>query len=143
MSHKLFALAAAAALLAGCGDSRPPVAEGPIPAPGATSYVLYFDTGKWDLTQASNGKLDKAAERYRYGGISRITLTGHADTVGTQQANLDLSMRRAQSARAGLMSRGVPTEFIVVSAQGEDNLVVKTPDQTAEQRNRSVQITMK
>jgi outer membrane protein OmpA-like peptidoglycan-associated protein len=89
------------------------------------------------------GTLDKAAESFKAGGVSRVTVTGYADTVGNVKSNQELSERRAYAVRGALYTRGVPVDAMTVIANGEDKLVVKTADETAEARNRVVTIRLK
>lgn len=67
-----------------------------------------------------------------------IGLRGHSDTVGSRSDNLRLARRRATTVRDELVARGVPAHVFVVSAAGEDDLIVPTADETAEPLNRFV-----
>ncbi len=108
MFRKLFAFCAAALLLAACGESRPPTAEGPMrsAAAGAT-YTVYFESGSSALNASSAATLDKVLAAWRSGGVSKITATGHTDTVGKLEANMTLSQRRADVVKTALISRGI------------------------------------
>ena len=46
----------------------------------------------------------------------RVTIEGHADEAGDDQANLDISQRRALAVRAQLVARGVPAARVEVVA---------------------------
>ncbi len=144
MFRKLFAFCAAALLLAACGESRPPTAEGPMrsAAAGAT-YTVYFESGSIALNASSAATLDKVLAAWRSGGVSKITATGHTDTVGKLEANMTLSQRRADVVKTALINRGIPGGSIVMSGLGEQDLVVQTADNVAEQNNRCVVITLK
>jgi outer membrane protein OmpA-like peptidoglycan-associated protein len=49
---------------------------------------------------------------------ARITLTGHADTLGKGTANLSLSLARAEAVRALLRKRGVDPDLLAVRGAG-------------------------
>ena len=55
----------------------------------------------------------------------RIVLDGHADRIGDAAYNVNLSLRRALVVREQLISLGVDSERIVISAYGEDNLAAR------------------
>jgi len=52
----------------------------------------------------------------RLGGIR---LVGHADRLGSDRYNLDLSRRRAEAVKAHLVAKGVPASSIDASGRGE------------------------
>ena len=52
-------------------------------------------------------------------------------------------MQRAEAVQKALIDEGIPAEAITLSAKGEYGTPVKTPDNTAEQKNRVVEITVK
>lgn len=55
----------------------------------------------------------------------RIVLDGHADHIGDAAYNVNLSLRRALAVREKLISLGVDSKRIVISAYGEDNLAAR------------------
>jgi outer membrane protein OmpA-like peptidoglycan-associated protein len=78
-----------------------------------------------------------------------IRVDGHADAVGEDAYNLDLSRRRAEAVRGWLVvEAGIPSENIVTKAFGERNPVLRNarpdgrdhPDGRA--ANRRVEITL-
>ena len=70
-------------------------------------------------------------------GLGRITLfiAGHTDTMGSDQHNMDLSRRRAQSIAAWFMKRGLCIP-IAYEGFGETALKKMTKDEVDEQANR-------
>ena len=71
----------------------------------------------------------------------RFMIEGHTDTVGRRDLNLDLSERRAQAVRQYLISNfGIDPARLNAAGRGQDDLLIQTPDQTPEARNRRVQI---
>ncbi len=77
-----------------------------------------------------------------------ITLAGHTDSAGNDQANLRASRSRAENVAAWLIERGVANERITVIAFGEQNPLVPnakpdgSPDEVARRRNRRVELTI-
>lgn len=57
-------------------------------------------------------------------GLQRVTVTGYADSIGTDRENSLISFRRALFVKALLIARGVPADKIEVSAAGATDFVV-------------------
>ncbi|HNR91094.1 MAG TPA: Ig-like domain-containing protein [Dokdonella sp.] len=72
--------------------------------------------------------------------VSRVSVVGHTDSVGTVEYNQRLSERRAEAAKAYLVSRGIPAEQI--DTRGEGELNPSFPNDTPEnrQKNRRVDV---
>jgi outer membrane protein OmpA-like peptidoglycan-associated protein len=68
---------------------------------------------------------------------------GHTDTVGDSRDNEQLSLARAKSIASLLKEAKLDADKIVVESHGEKNLLVPTPDNTDEPRNRRVEITVR
>lgn len=66
-----------------------------------------------------------------------LFIAGHTDTVGTAEYNMRLSRSRAQSIAKWFRQRGLKIP-IAFAGFGETALLVKTPDETDEPRNRRV-----
>ena len=72
-----------------------------------------------------------------------ITVIGHTDRLGPDQANDTLSLQRAQRVKELLIQRGVAAERISVAGRGEREPLVPTADEVAEPRNRRVEINVR
>ena len=67
-------------------------------------------------------------------------VVGHTDTAGAMLANDALSLQRAKSVAALLISKGVQDNSIEAVGRGERELLVPTPDNVDEPRNRRVEL---
>jgi OmpA-OmpF porin, OOP family len=112
----------------------------PAPAPVVRSYLVFFDFNRSNLTPEATRIVQTAAQNARSGGVTRIAVTGHADRSGTPAYNMALSRRRAETVRAELVRNGVSPSDISVSARGESDPLVPTPDGVREPQNRRVEI---
>ncbi|MGC4054558.1 MAG: OmpA family protein [Paludibaculum sp.] len=74
---------------------------------------------------------------------TEITVTGHTDTTADPQYNYQLGLRRAQAVARILTERGVAASDVFVSSHGQADLLVKTPNGVAEQRNRRVEVIVR
>jgi len=127
----------------------PPVAAAPPPPPPAApppappkQFVVYFEFDKSNLTPEGAKVVQDAAAAYKATGSARIAVTGYTDLAGTQQYNLGLSKRRADTVRGALVKAGVPDGVIAEAWRGKENPAVPTPDGVREPRNRRVEIAL-
>src|SRR6185312_12845262 len=116
----------------------PPPPQAVAPAP--KSYLVFFDFNKSDLTQQATQIVDQAASNAGPAKVTRLTVTGHTDTVGSDAYNMRLSRRRAESVAARLEKDGIPASEIEIAAKGKRDLLVPTADGVREPQNRRVQI---
>jgi peptidoglycan-associated lipoprotein len=108
------------------------------------SFLLYFQVGGAKLTAESEADIGKIAEELNKRPVPDISVIGHTDTAGEDEANEKLGLQRATSI-AALISSGNKIEAgkISVESHGEKNLLVPTPDNTNEPRNRRVEVTVR
>jgi outer membrane protein OmpA-like peptidoglycan-associated protein len=72
-----------------------------------------------------------------------VSIIGHTDTQGKADANTALALRRAEAVETLLKSQGMQASAVLVESHGESNLLVPTPDETPEPRNRRVEIVIR
>ena len=113
----------------------------PVQAPASPhSYLVFFDFNKSDLTAQATQIVDQAASNAGPAHVTRMVVTGHTDTVGSDAYNMRLSRRRAESVAARLEKDGIPSSEIEIVAKGKRDLLVPTADGVREPQNRRVQI---
>jgi outer membrane protein OmpA-like peptidoglycan-associated protein/flagellar biosynthesis GTPase FlhF len=105
--------------------------------------TVTFDFGSWEVGPDQTRALDRLAD-----GINRVLqrnpdeifmIEGHTDAVGTQDDNLTLSDRRAQSVAEILTTEyGVAPENLVTQGYGEEQL--KIPTDGPERLNRRITV---
>ena len=107
------------------------------------SFYLYFEGGTSTLTAESASDVPRIiAEINKRPGVD-ISIIGHTDTVGDEQNNARLSLERAKSV-AVLFKEAMPdTEKVTIDSHGEKNLLVATPDDTDEPKNRRVEVMVR
>jgi OOP family OmpA-OmpF porin len=126
--------------------SRPAPPKPPVMAkagPPSINLNIDFATGsaalepddKATLHQLGKALTDPALAAYRF------DIIGHTDTVGSPKANLALSTARARAVMAYLEAKShVAPGRLTATGVGESGLLVATPPQTPNLRNRRVQI---
>lgn len=67
-------------------------------------------------------------------------IEGHTDNVGSEESNLDLSQRRADSVRSYLIRRGIGAARLSTSGLGEGSPIADNDSVTGRQQNRRVEV---
>jgi outer membrane protein OmpA-like peptidoglycan-associated protein len=104
-----------------------------------------FATGQAELTPAHQAELTRTAHHIlvllRKYANSTVSVTGFADTVGTEADNLTLGMSRATVVKKALVDLKVPDSIISIDSKGEAApQAVKTRDAVANASNRRVEV---
>ena len=107
------------------------------------SFLLYFKTDSFELTNGSAALLQPILEAINKTGSQDISVIGHTDTAGSKEHNFTLSTRRAETVRDLLVARGVDPALIQVSSHGEGNPLVPTADNVQEPKNRRVEVVIR
>jgi len=107
------------------------------------TYRLFFRGDSDRMTPQSATELPEIARAITSRPAPEVTLVGHADTSESPAYNDALSMRRAERVRAELVRLGVTATSITVLGRGERQLLVPTPDERYEPRNRRVEIEVR
>lgn len=104
---------------------------------------LFFVRGKDELTAESRAAAEQAYRDFLERQSQEVWIVGHTDTVGSERFNEALSLKRAERVRQMLIKLGIPAENIVAKGKGKRDLLVRTPDNTDEPRNRRVDISVR
>ena len=80
---------------------------------------IFYDFGKWDLRPESMVSLDKLVETLIDNPNVTIELMSHTDSRDTEEYNLDLSQKRAQSVVEYLIAKGIEAERLSPKGYGE------------------------
>lgn len=133
---------APAAQVAAPAPAPQPAPPPPPPADIVRTYIVFFDWDSAAILPAARDTITQAVENAKKGGVSRLVLTGHADTSGTNRYNQALSERRARNVQAEMQSQGLNSVSYSVQAKGETEPLVPTADGVREPQNRRVEIVL-
>lgn len=104
----------------------------------------YFDYNKASLRpdalkalQADSAELRDILKDYP---TYKLTIQGHCDERGSEEYNMALGDKRAESAKDYLVQVGIPAEQLNVISYGKDKPVCDEHDEACWQRNRRVHI---
>lgn len=130
---------AATAMVSG----KKPVVDQSAEAAPTIDLTVNFATGSTELTPHAKETLNALGAALSSSTLAsyRFRIEGHTDTVGTQEFNRTLSQHRAETvARYIAMTFGVAPYRMEPVGIGSDELLIATPEQVPEPRNRRVKI---
>lgn len=106
-------------------------------------FILYFELGGAKLTSDSEAQLPKVIENAAKRPGVDVSIIGHTDTAGKADANEALALKRAQAVADMIKAKGLKVTALTVESHGERNLLIQTPDETPEPRNRRVEVSIR
>ena len=126
----------------------PPPAPAPKPAPKPAPVAekvtlaadVLFDFDKSALKAEGKAKLDDLAQKVKAINLEVVIAIGHADSIGSVAYNQKLSVRRAESVKAYLVSKGVEPNRIYTEGKGEKQPVASNKTKEGRAKNRRVEI---
>ncbi len=123
---------------------KPAAKPQPKPKPVAAKVTLaadvLFDFDKAALKADGKSKLDDLAAKVKGINLEVVIAIGHTDSVGSDAYNQKLSVRRAESVKAYLVSKGVEPNRIYTEGKGEKQPVASNKTKDGSQKNRRVEI---
>lgn len=120
-------------------------APAPVPAPAMATKVTYaadafFDFDKSVLKPEGKAKLDDLISKVKDIDLEVIIAVGHTDSVGSDAYNQKLSMRRSESVKAYLVSKGIEKNRVYTEGKGEKQPVADNKTKEGRAKNRRVEI---
>ena len=114
----------------------------PVPEPEPqTEFVVYFAWNVADLSEIATGFLESVVAEAMRQQPSSIVITGHADTSGESDFNLDLSRERVEAVAAYMTAAGIDSSILVVEWYGESVPAIETGDGVRNPGNRRVEVS--
>ncbi|HEX9215373.1 MAG TPA: peptidoglycan-associated lipoprotein Pal [Gemmatimonadales bacterium] len=98
--------------------------------------MIHFDYDKSNVRSDDTGALDQKVAILQANPELRIRVGGHCDERGSDEYNLALGNRRAQSAKQYLVSHGIDAGRIETQSWGEEKPLVDGHDESAWSQNR-------
>jgi peptidoglycan-associated lipoprotein len=95
-----------------------------------------FDYDRAELSEEAREQLAKNARFLTGNSRFALTLEGHCDERGTDEYNLALGERRAQTAKGYMVSLGVPASRLTTLSYGEERPVCADTDESCWRQNR-------
>ena len=126
-----------------------PAPEKPKPAPEKPKPVaekvtfaadVLFDFDKAVIKPEGKSKLDDISNKVRGINLEVVIAIGHADSIGSDAYNQRLSVRRSESVKAYLVSRGIEANRVYTEGKGEKQPVADNKTKDGRAKNRRVEI---
>jgi OmpA-OmpF porin, OOP family len=169
MRKNLWLFAAAAFLAASCAtqeapkpapapEPKPAPAPAPAPAPRAEpkpeskpapkpvaekvtfAADVLFDFDKSLIKPEGKSKLDDLAGKVKGINLEVVIAIGHTDSIGSDAYNQALSVRRAESVKAYLVSKGIEANRVYTEGKGEKQPVADNKTREGRAKNRRTEI---
>jgi OmpA-OmpF porin, OOP family len=126
-----------------------PAPEKPKPAPEKPKPVaekvtfaadVLFDFDKAVIKPEGKSKLDDISNKARGINLEVVIAIGHADSIGSDAYNQRLSIRRSESVKAYLTSKGIEANRVYTEGKGEKQPVADNKTRDGRAKNRRVEI---
>lgn len=101
---------------------------------------VLFDTGKSQLKSGADRSLDQIAAFLNENTERRVQVEGFTDALGTDEFNMELSQRRADSVAMAIIRRGIDAQRVRAMGYGEEFPVASNDNAGSRQLNRRVEI---
>lgn len=111
--------------------------------PPPRSFTLYFLEGGTEVTPESLPVLEELRAEIAKRPGAEVQVTGHTDTVGSEEDNDTLSQNRAEEIMNLLASKGFERSMLSAVGRGERELRVLTGDNVNSPVNRRVEVIVR
>ena len=103
---------------------------------------VLFDFNKYTLKPGAREKMAKVSGiLLAYPGL-RLQVEGHTDSIGSDEYNMVLSQKRADTVRDYLVSQGVPAANVSSVGLGKADPVASNDTNAGRQQNRRVELVV-
>jgi outer membrane protein OmpA-like peptidoglycan-associated protein len=101
---------------------------------------LLFETNKSELKGGAASNLSKLSAFLTKYPDRTVAIEGHTDSIGSDEYNLNLSQRRANSVQQFLLAQGIAANRLSASGKGENFPVASNDSASGRQMNRRVEV---
>jgi outer membrane protein OmpA-like peptidoglycan-associated protein len=101
-----------------------------------------FTSGKSDLKVGSTVNLDRLVAFLSSYPNRDVLIEGYTDSIGSDEYNVDLSQRRADSVKSYLMHQGINSQRLSATGRGKSDPVADNASADGRQQNRRVNVTI-
>jgi peptidoglycan-associated lipoprotein len=108
----------------------------------AAGHRVFFAYDQYTLTSEAQGTLSRQAAWLKEYPETRVLLAGNCDERGTREYNLALGARRAEAAKAYLVSLGVDGSRITTVSYGKERPIDPRSTEAAWSMNRNATTTI-
>ncbi|MBR6412371.1 MAG: OmpA family protein [Alphaproteobacteria bacterium] len=146
MIKKLALVATLALLTSACSGTmckargcKVVVSDSVVAAAAGTNAPVLFEFDSATLTPAGEAALAGYVDQLKNSDKS-YTIVGYTDDMGSEEYNLGLSKRRAESTKAYFVKNGVDGKKLATVGKGETNFVASNDTAQGRAQNRRIEI---
>ena len=104
-------------------------------------YGIQFDFDRADIKPESRSTLDEIAKFLKANGDTSLVVTGHTDSKGAFDYNIDLSKRRAAAVATDLIEHyGISAQRLTPFGAGMASPIASNDDEAGRGKNRRVEL---
>lgn len=110
---------------------------------GLINLKIEFSSGSAQLTERAKKQILEIAGALQSENLinEKIIITGHTDCIGSANANLTLSRKRALAVKQALVNLGIETFRLGAQGRGESEPLADNRDAAGRARNRRVTLS--
>jgi OmpA-OmpF porin, OOP family len=101
---------------------------------------VLFDFDKAVIKPEGRSKLDDLASKVKGINLEVVIAIGHADSIGSDEYNQRLSMRRSDAVKAYMVSKGIEANRVYTEGKGEKQPVADNKTAAGRAKNRRTEI---
>jgi len=123
-------------------EPKPEAKPKPVAEKVTFAADVLFDFDKSVIKPEGRSKLDDLAAKMKGINLEVVIAIGHADSIGSDEYNQRLSVRRAEAVKAYLTSKGIEANRVYTEGKGEKQPVAsnKTADGRAKNRRTEIEV---
>jgi OOP family OmpA-OmpF porin len=123
-------------------EPKPEAKPKPVAEKVTFAADVLFDFDKAVIKPEGKSKLDDLANKVKGINLEVVIAIGHADSIGSDEYNQRLSVRRAESVKAYMVSRGIEPNRVYTEGKGEQQPVAsnRTADGRAKNRRTEIEV---
>ncbi|MCA9694652.1 MAG: OmpA family protein, partial [Myxococcales bacterium] len=103
---------------------------------------IFFDVDKDTIKKKSHATLNNAVKVLNEFPEQRVEISGHTDSDGSREHNVDLSQRRADAVKKYLVDKGVDAERIETVGHGPDKPIADNNTKKGKAQNRRIEFKL-
>jgi outer membrane protein OmpA-like peptidoglycan-associated protein len=111
-------------------------------AVSSKSYKIEFETGSANIKPGSYKLLDEIFESAVVAEGLKLGVYGHTDNQGSDDINVPLSQKRAESVRSYLLKKGLKQSQIEAKGYGSEKPIADNSTEAGRSKNRRVEIVL-
>jgi OOP family OmpA-OmpF porin len=121
-------------------EAKPEAKPKPVAEKVTFAADVLFDFDKSVVKPEGRSKLDDLANKVKNINLEVVIAIGHADSIGSDEYNQKLSVRRAEAVKAYLVTKGVETNRVYTEGKGEKQPVASNKTKEGRAKNRRTEI---